>query len=85
MASLFAHGVSGGEVGTSPAEAGSPKSGGTAGAGAEDGASSSGSDSSDGGGELAETGTELSGPLALAALTLTAGAGLLWHHRRRES
>ena len=97
MTSLFAHGVSNGQVGISPAEAETPNADSTVGDGAGDGSStvsdssgngdaSDGGESSDGGGEeLAETGAEVTGPAALAALALTGGAGLLWYHRRRTS
>lgn len=97
MTSLFAHGVSNGQVGISPAEAGTPNADDTDGDGAGDGSStgsgssgngdaSDGGEASDGGGEeLAETGAEVTGPAALAALALAGGAGLLWYHRRRNS
>ncbi|MDN5901490.1 MAG: LPXTG cell wall anchor domain-containing protein, partial [Brachybacterium sp.] len=88
MTSLFAHGVSDGEVGISPAEARAEAEASGAGSAADeaDGSSSADSDdASDGGGdELAETGTEASTPAALAGLTLLGGAGLLWHQRRRR-
>ncbi|MDN6302258.1 MAG: LPXTG cell wall anchor domain-containing protein, partial [Brachybacterium sp.] len=68
------------EVGTSPADAEARADGDT------DHGTTDGEDPADGGGdELAETGVEVTGPAALAALMLTGGAGLLWHQRRREN
>ena len=86
MTSLFAHGVSEGEVGTSPADAEARADGDTD-HGTTDGEDpADGTGASDGGAdELAETGVEVTGPAALAALMLTGGAGLLWHQRRREN
>ena len=63
-------------MGTSPEDIGDPSAAGSA-------TGESGSGASDGGGELAETGTEISAAAGLAALSLAGGAGLLWHQRRR--
>ena len=100
MTSLFAHGVSGGQVGISPAEADARIGAGTPGGerGASDSGRSNASDGggdlagdpsgsdggSDSGGELAETGTEVSIAAAGAGIALLGGAGLLWRSRRRD-
>ncbi|SLM99509.1 Exopolysaccharide biosynthesis domain protein [Brachybacterium faecium] len=97
ITSLFAHGVSGGEVGTSPEDVELPGGSGDA----EDGSSTSGEDGSDGGvdggdggdgeasddggEELANTGTNVAAPAAGAALALAGGTGALWYQRRRSS
>ncbi|WP_212647621.1 hypothetical protein [Brachybacterium massiliense] len=81
LTSLFAFGLSGGQMGTSPEDIGDPSGAGSATDGS--GSGNSGSGASDGGGELAETGTEVSAAAGLAALSLVGGAGLLWHQRRR--
>lgn len=83
MTSLFAHGVSDGEAGLSPAEVDAELP--------DDGSASDGNDSSDDDGasdgdgeELAETGADITVPAALAGLALIGGTGLLWHQRRRD-
>lgn len=54
--------------------------------GAEDDSDAGDSDSpSDGGGELADTGVELSAGAGVAALTIGAGAGLVGYQRRQDS
>src|SRR5699024_7535259 len=88
MTSLFAHGVSDGEAGLSPAEVEAELSdGGASGenyssdcSGASDGVGAS----HDGDEELAETGADVTVPVALAGLTLIGGAGLVWQQRRHR-
>ena len=63
-------------MGTSPEDIGDPSAAGSA-------TGESGAGASDGGGELAETGADVSAAAGLAALALVGGAGLLWHQRRR--
>ena len=88
MTSLFAHGVSDGEAGLSPAEVEAELSDG--GASGEDGASGGtgapdeDGASEDGDEELADTGTDVTVPAALAGLALIGGAGLVWYQRRRR-
>src|SRR5699024_5356096 len=93
MTSLFAHGVSDGEVGLSPAEVDAELrklDGDTGEDSASDGGgmTADGSDSEEGAdegeNELAATGSDVTVPAALTGLALLGGAGLLWHQRRRR-
>lgn len=93
MTSLFAHGVSDGEVGLSPDEVDAElrKLDGDTGEDSASGGGGTTADGSDSEGaadegedELAETGTDVTAPAALAGISLLGGAGLLWHQRRRR-
>src|SRR5699024_1276837 len=89
MTSLFAHGVSDGEAGLSPAEVEAELSDAGSASGEDDASDGSGASdgegaSDDGDEELAETGADVTVPAALAGLTLIGGAGLVWHQRRRR-